>query len=66
MCTARLPRPSLNHTALVALVARSETPLDLAMFKGKFSDRSDFKEVVKLLETGELGGGEGKYMDYDV
>ena len=44
----------------------SETPLDLAMFKGKFGDRSDFKEVVKLLETGKLGGGEGTYMDYDV
>ncbi len=28
--------------------------------------RSDFKEVVKLLETGQLGGGAGKYMDYDV
>ncbi len=24
------------------------------------------KQVVKLLETGLLGGGEGKYMDYDV
>ena len=24
------------------------------------------KQVVKLLETGLLGGGAGKYMDYDV
>ena len=31
-----------------------------------FFCRSDFKEVVKLLETGQLGGGAGKYMDYDV
>jgi len=43
-----------------------ETPLDIAKFKGKFGDRADFKEVVKLLETGRLQGPEGKYMDYGV
>ena len=47
-----------------------QTPLDLAKFKGKFGDRSDFKEVVKLLETGTIEGPdgkivEGKYMKYD-
>ena len=36
----------------------------------QFGDRSDFKEVVKLLETGTIEGPdgkivEGKYMKYD-
>eukprot|EP00960_Hanusia_phi_P000443 12251-Hanusia_phi.AAC.1 len=48
-----------------------DTPLELAKFKGRFSDRSDFIEVVKLLErAGQKGKVAGaspqgrKYMEY--
>jgi len=47
-----------------------DRPLDLAKFKGRFSDRSDFIEVVKLLEGAEKGNIPGlkpqgrKYMEY--